>query len=66
MGAAADFDGDGNMEVLLPSKDRISLGAIQRVQVEAIVDWQLPLISQLSSNLSVLQLPDGTLRNWLL
>ncbi len=53
MGAAADFDGDGIVEVLLPSKDRMHPGAIQRVQVGAIVDWQLPLSSQLSSNLSV-------------
>ena len=61
MGVAADFDGDGIVEVLLPSQDRTHLGAIQRVEGGAIIDWQLPLDGVLSTNLSVVQLADGSL-----
>ncbi|MBL1196055.1 MAG: hypothetical protein HND51_17045 [Chloroflexi bacterium] len=61
MGAAADFDGDGIVEVILPSQDRTHLGAIQRVSGGAEVDWRLPLEGVLSSNLSVVQLTDSSL-----
>jgi hypothetical protein len=53
------------VEVLLPNTDRMHPKAIHRVQVGAIVDWQMALSSQLSSNLSVVQLPDNILGIWL-
>ena len=77
MAAAGDFDADDIIELLLPNQSLTSLGAIQRVEGGAKVDWELSLDGKLSTNLSIVSLgdellglgvgrQDGSLRLWLL
>ena len=49
---AGDFDGDGKMELVLPSSDYTSIGAIQHTPQGAKVIWQLQAGSRVLSNLS--------------
>ncbi|GAB4157309.1 MAG: hypothetical protein Fur0021_26100 [Candidatus Promineifilaceae bacterium] len=59
MAAAADFDGDGRVELLLPTPDRLALGAVQHTANGAATMWTLPLPAPLQSNLAVVQRQDG-------
>ena len=61
MAAAADFDGDGRIELLLPSQSRTELGAIRRTQVGAEVAWTVSVDGRMATNLAVVTLLDGTL-----
>lgn len=61
MAAAADFDGDGHVELLLPDQARLNLGAIRRTSNGAEVAWTIPAGSRISSNLGAVTLPDGRL-----
>jgi hypothetical protein len=75
MAAAGDFDGDGRIELLLPSQDRTSLGAIRRTADGAELAWTVPLDATLVTNLATVTLSgdemqvgvglsDGTLYIW--
>lgn len=59
MAAAADFDGDGQVELLLPTPDRLTLGAVQHTPDGAKTVWTLPLPALLQTNLAVVQRQDG-------
>ncbi|WP_406656315.1 hypothetical protein V7O62_10695 [Methanolobus sp. ZRKC2] len=61
MAVAGDFDGDGNIELLLPSQDFESLGAIRHTEEGAEVVWQLSPGGKLSTNLAGVQLRDGSI-----
>lgn len=61
MAAAGDFDGDGMIELLLPNQALSELGAIQRLDGDAIVDWVLPLDGQLNTNVGATTLDDGSI-----
>jgi endonuclease YncB( thermonuclease family) len=61
MAAAGDFDGDGQMELLLPDQERTSLGAIRRSTGSAEVAWRIPAGEGISTNLCAVTFPDGTL-----
>lgn len=61
MAAAADFDSDGAIELILPDQRRTRLGAISRIPGGAQVDWELPLGGILGTNVSVLRRPNGIL-----
>lgn len=61
MAAAADFDGDGRLELLLPRQDLRELGAVARSADGAFVAWGLPLPDRLSSNIATVTAADGTL-----
>ncbi len=61
MAAAGDFDGDGNIELLLPNQARTELGAIVRTPGGAELDWSLSLEGQLSTNLGSVTLEKGTI-----
>lgn len=61
MAAAGDFDGDGRMELLLPSQSRTELGAIRRTQDGAEVAWTVSVGGRVVTNLAVVGLLDGTL-----
>jgi hypothetical protein len=61
MAAVGDFDGDGQLEVLLPDQRRESLGGIRRTVDGAVVAWQVPLGGRLVTNLAAVTLPDGGL-----
>jgi hypothetical protein len=75
MALAGDFDGDGYVEVLLPTQDRSVLGAIRRTMDGAQVVWSLPVGGIVSTNLTAVSFPgggiavgvgreDGVLRVW--
>lgn len=61
MAVAGDFNGDGKVELIVPDRQLRSLGAIQRQDSEARVRYRLELPATLSTNLSSIVLPDGTL-----
>ena len=50
--AAGDFDGDGGVELLVPTEDRSALAAITRGASGAAEEWRLELESNLASNLA--------------
>ena len=59
MASAGDFDGDGNLELLVPSRDRQSLAALRRSEDGITEVWQLSLGSPLATNLATVEIPDG-------
>jgi hypothetical protein len=76
MAAASDFDGDGQVELLVPGLDMSELSAIRRVAGDAIEAWSLPIGGRMSTNLGAVTLAgdqiavgvgrsDNTLRLWL-
>lgn len=76
MAAAGDFDGDGYIELLVPTQDRTALAAVRRSAAGAEIAWSLPLDGALVTNLCAVSLPgsgialavgraDGIFRLWL-
>lgn len=76
MAAAGDFDGNGQVELLLPNQSRTILGAIRRTPDGAEVAWEVPLDGTMVTNVAAVTLAgdtlavgvgraDGTLRLWL-
>lgn len=61
MAAVGDFDGDGNLELLVPDQTKTSLGAIERTVDGAVTDWTLPLAARLTTNLAVVNDSNGLL-----
>lgn len=57
--AAGDFDGDGRVELLLPTRDRTRLAAIRRTGNGAERAWKVPLPAALTSNLAGVTLAGG-------
>ncbi|MFC1907238.1 hypothetical protein ACFLW8_04040 [Chloroflexota bacterium] len=58
---AGDFDGDGQLELLLPSQKRTELGGVRRTVAGAEVEWTLPLGGRISTNIAAITLNDGRL-----
>lgn len=58
---AGDFDGDGQVELLVPDQAQQMLGAIRRSDEGAETVWTLPLGGVLSTNLAGVSLLDGGL-----
>jgi hypothetical protein len=58
---AGDFDGDGSVELLVPSRDQQTLIALRRVGDSIEEVWRLEMGSRLSSNLTVAETSDGGL-----
>jgi hypothetical protein len=56
-----DFDGDGHVELLVPSRDQKKLIALRRVGDSVEEVWELELGSRLASNLAVLLADDESL-----
>ena len=76
MAVAGDFDGEGQVELLLPNVEGNQLGAIRHTANGAEVVWTLPIDGRISTNLAAVALSngkiavglgraDGTLRVWL-
>ena len=61
MAAAADFDGDGRIELLLPTQFRTELGAIRRTQGGAEVAWTVSVGGRAATNLAAVTLSGGSL-----
>ena len=58
---AGDFDGDGNVELLVPSRDQKTLVALRRVGDIVEEVWELPLGSRLATNLTTVESPNGVI-----
>lgn len=73
-GVAGDFDGDGRVELLVPTDDRRTLAGIRRTEDGASEAWRLPIGGDLSTNVLAVRGPegivvavgraDGTVRLW--
>lgn len=59
MAMAGDFDGDGRIELLLPTTDRTQLGGIQRTDEGATAVYHLDIGGELASNLVGVAMGDG-------
>ncbi|AXG09344.1 hypothetical protein DU484_05375 [Haloplanus rubicundus] len=60
-GLAADLDGDGRPELLVPTADRRTLAAVRRTGRDAERAWTLPLGGELRTNVAGVALDDGRL-----
>lgn len=58
---AGDFDGDGAVELLVPSRSQEKLVALRRVGDAVEEVWELDLGSRLSTNLAVVETDEGGL-----
>jgi hypothetical protein len=76
MALAGDLDGDGRIELLVPTQDKSRLGGIRRTATGAEIAWELPLPGRISTNIGAVSLAggalgvgvggsDGVLRLWL-
>jgi hypothetical protein len=73
-GVAGDFDGDGRVELLVPTDDRRTLAGIRRTDGGARETWRLPIGGDVSTNVLAVTGPegitvavgraDGTVRLW--
>ena len=61
MALGGDFDGDGQVELLLPSQGQTELGGIQCIAEGAEVAWTVPVGGRVSTNLAAVTLSDGKL-----
>lgn len=59
MALAGDFDGDGQIELLLPNQALSELCAVQRAAKTAQIDWTLDIEGQMTSNLAAVTLNSG-------
>lgn len=53
MAVAADFDADGQVELLVPNQGMTNLAAVERRGSGAVSGWQLELGSRLTTNIAV-------------
>ena len=56
-----DFDGDGNVELLVPSRDQKTLLALRRVGNTVEEVWELPLGARLATNLTTVESQNGVI-----
>lgn len=73
-GVAGDFDGDGRVELLVPTDDRRTLAGIRRTDGGVREAWRLPIGGDLATNVLATRGPegiavavgcaDGTVRLW--
>ncbi|MFW5690889.1 MAG: hypothetical protein ACOCXZ_00195 [Chloroflexota bacterium] len=62
MAVAGDFDGDGQVELVVPNQQRDEISGLALAPDYTVIErWQLPLDGQLMTNLSAVTLPDGGL-----
>ena len=56
-----DFDGDGNVELLVPSRDQKTLIALRRTGDTVEEVWELPLGARLATNLMTVESDNGAI-----
>lgn len=61
MAVAGDFDGDGQVELIVPAQDLSLLAAIRRTTDGAEVAWAVPADGIMTTNLAAVRLPNGEL-----
>ena len=59
MAVAGDFDGDGQLELVLPVQDRTMLAGIRRTTTGAVQAWTADVGGVIATNLAAVPLPDG-------
>jgi hypothetical protein len=59
MALAGDVDGDGNVELLVPSEDFRSLGGLRRTAGGAEAAWTVPVGGRVTTNLAGVTAPNG-------
>lgn len=59
MALAGDMDGDGRIELLVPTQDMTELAGIRRTGSGAAVAWTVPVGGTLTTNLAAIDLGDG-------
>ena len=59
LGIVADADGDGRLEVVVPTADRRALGVVGRTGSGAELEFTVELSGRLSSNVGAVDHPDG-------
>ena len=58
---AADFNGDGRIEIIVPDQSQTTLAGIQTMDDELKVVWEAPIGGKLSTNLAAVPWSDGRL-----
>ena len=58
---AADLNGDGRIEVIVPDQSQTTLAGIQMMDDGLQVVWEVPIGGKLSTNLAAFPFPDGIL-----
>jgi hypothetical protein len=58
---AADFDGDGKIEIVVPDQSQTVLAGIQSFNDELEIVWEAPVGERLSTNMAAVLLSDGRL-----
>ncbi len=61
MAVAGDFNGDGQLEIVVADQTRQTISGLQRTESGVEVMWTLNLNGQLITNMSALALADGSL-----
>jgi hypothetical protein len=61
MALAGDFDGNGQIELLLPNQQRTELSIIQHTADGAEAAWVIPVGGQLTTNVAAVTLMDNRL-----
>jgi hypothetical protein len=59
MSALGDFDGDGEIEALIPIQGMESLSAVSFAGGNVQEIWRVPVGGRLSTNLATVKLPNG-------
>lgn len=58
---AADFNGDGLLEIVVPDQSQVTLAGVQSHNGELQIVWEAPSGGKLSTNLTAVTLSDGRL-----
>ncbi len=58
---AADFNGDGQVEIVVPDQSQTALSAIQVLDGALKTVWEAPIGGKLTTNLAAVTMPDGRL-----
>lgn len=61
MAVAGDFDGNGELELLVPTETREELGGLRRVESGIEVAWRVSLGGKLATNIATVTTPEGEL-----
>jgi hypothetical protein len=61
MAVGGDFNGDGQLEIVLPDQSMSRIAGLQRTADGVAEIWSLPLDGTLATNLAAVTLPDGEL-----
>ncbi len=61
MSVVGDFDADGVLELLVPTKQMRELSGISRTKDDAILDWSIDVGGKITTNIAIAEDPDGNM-----